>query len=316
MFIFSWLQKQSTHIRHAILFCIIFTLVLGTFIAWHRLQKQPEIHDEAIIAATRPLLRVGIAHPFLEGLVREIGSSFVATMLIAPDHEKIENETNICDKMDIFFGISSADEWVKDLCGGNSRVALVFLDTYVQAQEKRIAGKAAIPPQSVYTTGYFWLSTEGAINMSRAIAQVLSSADSVHKVSYLDNAYAINHQLDDVYKKVKDRLYDMRNVWLVGWGDGWDAIADEYGGSIRKTLDITYDPSLQKQSIQELGTNIQKHTRAVVLTDATFPLQLFTKQYPSSARTVVTLDPWGDFSEVWSFSTFVEQNLLRVAQAL
>jgi hypothetical protein len=311
-----WLYTQPIYIRHIVLFCVVFIFVLCVFLLWYQFRKGPEIHNEAIVAAARPRLRVGIAHPFLEGMVREIGSSFITTVRVVPPEGRDDAAHDVCDEMDIFFGISNGDEWVKDMCGENHEVAFVFLDTYVQAQEKRIAGEAITAPQSVYTTGYFWLSTQGAKNMIRTVAQVLSSADGVHKVSYLDNAYVIGHQLDDAYKKVKDQLYDMRQVWLMSWGDEWGALADEYNGRIQQIVDVTYDPSVQLELMESIYTNIQKHARVILLVDATFPLSSFITQHPSVARHVVVLDPWGDFSDTWSFAAFVEQNLLRMAQVL
>jgi ABC-type Zn uptake system ZnuABC Zn-binding protein ZnuA len=311
-----WLYQQPAGIRRVLLFFAVFIFVLFIFLLWYQFHTKPEVHEEALVAAARPRLRVGITHPFLEGMTREIGSSFVTTVRVVPFEEKADDTNMVCEDMDIFFGISDSDGWVKDMCGADSAVAIVFLDTYAQAQEKKIAPEIATTSQSIYTTGYFWLSTRGAKNIARIVAQILSSADGVHKVSYLDNAYAIGRQLDDTYKKVKDQLYDVRKVSLVGWGDGWGALIDEYDGRLKKTIDITYDPSAQSQLVELLYTDMQNYNRPLLLTDATFPLSLFSTRYPVLKNRVAVLDPWGDFSDTWSFAAFVEQNLLRVGQAL
>jgi ABC-type Zn uptake system ZnuABC Zn-binding protein ZnuA len=236
------LAIQRRKIYNVVLFCVIFCVVGGLFILYHRVVPSS---DEAIeyIGDISPLLRVGTAHPFLANLVKEIGGSYVTVISVSESTTQDESPTDICSKMSVFFGLNKqVDGWVQDICESKDDSFVdVFLDSYVgiPIDQDSVASSSLQTSRSfsISDKGFYWLSTQGGKDMARAIAKILSEADPVHKVSYLDNAYTVAYQLDDVYGSIKDPIYNLHIAPIIVWGDEWQELIAEYDGHIVQTID-------------------------------------------------------------------------------
>lgn len=310
---------RTQRIKNGILFIIIFFLVLAVFVLWHTLFASKQTAQETTLISA-PVVRVGVAHPFLANLIKEIGGAYVSVVSIKEPSSSLEDSSKICNESVLFFGLTdTTDGWIKELCGTeNDKTAIVFLDTYIGASNQN-SDPAAVSTEyasSGVDKGYYWLTIQGGKDMARAIAKVLSEIDSVHKVSYLDAAYTVVYQLDEVYGSIKDKIYNLHVAPVIAWGDGWQGIVEEYEGKIKKTIDIAQSSQEQEEDIKQIAQDLKNNARTIVIGDMSFPFDNLKSIYRDGGRRVVILDPWGDFSDTWPYKVFVQQNLLRITQAL
>ncbi len=308
-------------VYHGLLFGAVFLIVLGLFVVWHLLFPQPET-VVGPIDAPAPILRIGASHQFLANLIQEIGGSYVTTVVLPPPAQIDETPLTLCDKSSVFFGLNTQlDGWIQEICGSRDSTPIkVFLDSYIGTsidQDSPQAPSTQAPPVIMGADkGYYWLSTQGGKDLARAIAKILSEADPVHKVEYLNNAYAVAYQLDNVYGSVKDPMSNLRVAPVITWGDGWQEVITEYNGHIVQTIDPIQSAQEKIASIASIADYLKKHKRAIVVGDLSLPFDDIKKLYPDSARRIVVLDPTGDFSDIWPYKAYVQQNLLRITQAL
>ena len=269
---------------------------------------------------TAPTIRVGVAHPFLANLIKEIGGTYVSVITIKEPNVFPEDTTEVCHGSIVFFGLTAdVDGWVKELCGTeNNKTAVIFLDTYVHIGEQGTTTATSSTERNVLgdSRGYYWLTTQGGKDMARVIAKVLSEIDPVHKVSYLDASYSVAYQLDDLFGSIKDKIYNIRVSPVIAWGNGWGGIVEEYGGKITKIIDTPQSDQERDLYVKQIAQDLMHNTRTVVVGDMSLPFDELKKIYRDGGRRVVILDPWGDFSDIWPYKVFVQQNLLRITQAL
>lgn len=289
---------------------------------WHSMGiPTPISEDPTFIAA--PTIHIGVTHQFLANVVKEIGGGYVTVVRIKEPNGSLEDTTDVCRESVVFFGLSAdVDGWVKELCGSeNDKTAVVFLDTYGDALVHDESTADTPPPtklEDISETkgGYYWLTTQGGKDMVRAIAKVLSEIDPVHKVSYLDAAYATAYQLDDVYGSIKDKIYNLRTAPVIVWGQGWEDIIAEYEGKIVKTIPPPQNDQERELYIKEIAKDLMDNSRMIIVGDMSLPFDELKNLYRDGGRRIVLLDPWGDFSDIWPYKVFVQQNLLRITQAL
>lgn len=314
-------RVSKQYIHNGMLFAAVFLAVLGLFIIWHQIFPQSQTALEKITAPT-PLLRVGVAHQFLANLIQEIGGSYVATVVLNSPSQNDESPLQVCGKSSVFFGLNaSLDGWIQEICGSRDPTPIkVFLDSYIGVSIDQDSAQNPSTQAPVIITGadkgYYWLSTQGGKDLARAIAKILSEADPVHKVEYLNNAYAVAYQLDEIYGSVKDPMSNLRVAPVIAWGDGWQEIIAEYNGKIAQTIDPIQSAQEKIVSIASIADYLKKHRRAIVVGDLSLPFDDIKKLYPDSVRRMVVLDPTGDFSDIWPYRVYVQQNLLRITKAL
>lgn len=310
------MKVRTQRIKNSILFLVIFGIVLILFILWYRIfSPTKHIADDITITAT-PVVRVGVGHSFLANLVKEIGGMYVSVANIKEPSGIVESASDVCGDSVVLFGLNAThDGWLQELCGSNGeKTAVVFLDTYIGTTDQE-----STTTQKLFSgtdKGYYWMTTQGGKDMARIVAKILSEFDPVHKVSYLDAAYNIAYQLDTVYGSVKDKMYNLRVSPVIVWGYGWQGVVGEYEGKIIKTIDTVQNNQEREATLKQIAEDLKKNKRMVVLGDLSLPFEDLKKLYRDGTRRVVILDPWGDFSDVWPYKVFVEQNLLRMTQAL
>ncbi len=307
---------RTQRIKNSILFLVIFSIVLLVFILWYQIFSPAKHIAEDITVTATPVIHVGAGHSFLANLVKEIGGMYVSVANIKEPSGVVENASEVCGDSVVLFGLDTThDGWLQELCGSDGgKTAVVFLDTYIGTADQESTTTQNLFPG--VDKGYYWMTTQGGKDMARVIAKILSEFDPVHKVSYLDAAYNIAYQLDTVYGSVKDKMYNLRVAPVIAWGYGWQGVVGEYEGKIAKTIDTVQDSQERTSSIKQTAEDLKKNKRTVVIGDLSLPLDDLKKIYRDGARRIVILDPWGDFSDVWPYKVFVEQNLLRITQAL
>ena len=311
----SILRPQQ--IKNGILFVGIFLFVLGVFVIWRMIFVPTHIaEDPAFVAA--PVMRVGVAHPLLANLIHEIGGSYVQVISMKEPGTSLEDTTDMCHEAVVFFGLNAtADGWIKEVCGsGNDKTAVLFLDTYGGLNQGETSVASSSDSFSQNGGGYYWLTVQGGKNIARAIAKVLSEIDPVHKVTYLDAAYTVAYQLDDLYGSIKDKIYNLKSAPILVWGEGWQGIVQEYEGTIKQTIPVPQNDQERKTTIEHIAADLQKNPRTIIIGDTTLPFEEIKKLYRDGGRRMVILDPWGTFSDIWPYKVFVQQNLLRITQAL
>ncbi len=319
----------SRTIRHSILFLGVFIFVVGVFIASKEI---PLLSKGNGIDAVpdHPIIIAATSFPFLRDIIAHVGKGYVAVQTIhgsSTISHSAPADGVVPKNMKAFFALNAnADGWAGNFFKGVQGASVYTVSDYITLRADAIAQMLAANDSnsslasSTLTQeqgGYFWISPRGGREMTSYVARVLGTIDPTHSVFYFNNAYEYEYQLNDLGSTLYDQLQPLRSKKVIVTAPGWDLFLATF--DIHPFARMYTNPDADQtyqSSVSAIAQMLTLHPDAVVLGDATFPLNALTAINQKFASQTIIVDVYGGTTTDASYVDFLKRIVAELVQSL
>ncbi len=309
-------EWRNRKIRDLVLFGCIFAVVAFAFA--YRFFRVPQLEGEGAsfglpVSETteeQPLFTAVSAYPFVSDLLKEVGGSFVDVRTVSQDGRGGSGTGFSAEQFDLLKSaqlIVLLDERVDGWMGvpvadGSARIMRLRDGVRELPFDAPYISKRNRPEE------YFWLSPDEMDPVIRHVARVFGEIDPVHKVQYLDHAYALLYKLDDLSQRHQDALRGSKQAYSV-LGYGFFPLLEQY--DLRLGTRIIAENRPVSEVIQLMRKRLSDHPEEFVVTDVSFPVSSSDMDAGMRKR-IIFLDPYGQLFAKGSYIDFLEENMRRL----
>lgn len=148
------------------------------------------------------------------------------------------------------------------------------------------------PPDNI--DPHIWLDNHNAIQMARAITEILIEHDPRNKESYQHNLNQLEKKLTELRNKISAELEPLKSTRLLALHDAWQYFANDFGLQGYKGIAADGLEHLGAQSFLRLKRNINKNKYECVIAGPETNYKKAQQLVAGSKARLIMLDPLGN----------------------